>query len=219
MRVWRFTIVALLTILVQGCGPQYQTFYEYTPPRTAEGRACATQCQTIQTYCRSACKSEENSCKQQERYEARQKYDRYVEKQRASNSKIERTPSSFESYRSCGEPACSTNCEEDFRVCYSTCGGQVKATVRCTSGCDQIAQPSAPARATAPIMADYADHGAASPLCRPGARVEVLWDGEWYAAKVTAPARGDGRCPIHYVGYDDNDDEAVPARRIRKPER
>jgi hypothetical protein len=49
-----------------------------------------------------------------------------------------------------------------------------------------------------------------------GARVEVNWQGKWYAAKVLKVERGVHL--IHYLGYDDGWDEWVSTKRIRRPE-
>ena len=54
-----------------------------------------------------------------------------------------------------------------------------------------------------------------APLCQPGQRVEAYSDGEWYEAVVKGPLRSDGRCPVHYEGYDDEDDENVPPKNLR----
>lgn len=46
-----------------------------------------------------------------------------------------------------------------------------------------------------------------------GTRVEVLWNKEWYPARIRARQRGVHQ--IHYDGYDDSDDEWVSTARIR----
>lgn len=52
-------------------------------------------------------------------------------------------------------------------------------------------------------------------LCRRNAAVEVLYDGRWWPATVNADGPVDGRCPIHYLGYEASWDEAAPAERLR----
>jgi len=47
-----------------------------------------------------------------------------------------------------------------------------------------------------------------------GARVEVSWEGKWYAARILKAERGVHL--IHYLGYDDGWDEWVSAKRIRQ---
>ena len=46
-----------------------------------------------------------------------------------------------------------------------------------------------------------------------GTRVEVLWNKEWYPARIRACELGVHK--IHYDGYDDSDDEWVSTARIR----
>ncbi len=45
--------------------------------------------------------------------------------------------------------------------------------------------------------------------------VEVKWNGTWYPATIVE-RRGE-RFQVHYVGYPESDDEAVPLNRIRYP--
>lgn len=78
---------------------------------------------------------------------------------------------------------------------------------------DQVAAAVFSGRAPKPDAAPDA------PLCRPGAAVQVLWEGDWYAARVKGPVRKDGRCPVHYDGYGAEDDEAVTPDRLRAASR
>lgn len=138
MQVWRSVLAGLAALfLIQGCGPIYETTYDYTPPPSDEGRFCATQCQSLQQHCRSDCSHEERACERQKVREAERAYDRYVRERRADKQKVERTLDSFKSYRSCGADECRETCESDFRLCYETCGGTVTGVTRCVAGCDQ----------------------------------------------------------------------------------
>jgi hypothetical protein len=35
-----------------GCGPIYRTNYSFTPPKTPEGKVCASQCDSTQLHCK-----------------------------------------------------------------------------------------------------------------------------------------------------------------------
>ncbi len=52
--------------------------------------------------------------------------------------------------------------------------------------------------------------------CRAGEEVLVDWAGtQWYTAQVRGTLDQDGRCPIHYVNYEELWDEVVPLERMR----
>lgn len=57
--------------------------------------------------------------------------------------------------------------------------------------------------------------GTAAAACAQGDRVLVLSDGAWYAARIKAQPGKDGLCPVHYDGYGNDEDEAVPLKRVR----
>jgi len=59
--------------------------------------------------------------------------------------------------------------------------------------------------------------GPATGLCVMGARVEVLSEGEWYPARVIGAPVSRQRCPIHYEGYGEDEDEMVLPQRMRRP--
>jgi hypothetical protein len=50
--------------------------------------------------------------------------------------------------------------------------------------------------------------------CRKGDRVVALSDGGWYPAQVKAAASSKG-CPVHYEGYDSDEDETLPLKNLR----
>ncbi|GAA0594106.1 hypothetical protein [Caenispirillum bisanense] len=136
MTIRRALWVAAVAVVLQGCGPVYTTHYDYTAPATPEGKACAAQCQVSQTHCRSSCESAQDACRARARLEAVQEYERYAEARTQAGKKIDRSVSSFDRSYSCSSQTCRPGCDDDFRICYSTCGGQVRATVVCTSGCE-----------------------------------------------------------------------------------
>ena len=217
-------LFALVTLLVVGCGPVYETTYDLTPPRSAEGRLCASQCANTQQYCRRNCSLEMDQCKSRAREEGRREYYRYVQERREKGKSIDRSESSFENTYSCSEIACKDECGGDFRNCHVNCGGTVTPHRVCTAFCEDHAAPAAasesltsPSRSAPDSAAPSSQpSSAASSLCRPNARVKVLWEGEWYPAKVKSAMLADGRCPIHYDGYGSSDDEAVTPDRLSK---
>lgn len=207
---WMLLFAALLPL--SACGPLYTTKYTMVPPPTSEGRMCVQQCSQARAYCRQGCKIEKMECSQDARDRAMRDYRAYVRRQQAENKPVRKSPSDFE-YSYCSTSSCDQQCEDDHRGCYTDCGGQVIARQVCTAFCDQA--PRQPQFTAAPVVKPLPGTNAYTPLCRPGERVEVLSDGEWYDAVVTAPLQADGRCPIHYDGYDEDEDEAVGPKRLR----
>lgn len=207
---WLLLFALLLPL--SACGPIYTTEYSFVPPKSAEGRMCVQSCGQGQAYCRHLCQMDKHACVQDARDRAMDDYRAYVRRQNAEKKPIKRNPSDFDRSYACGTSSCESRCESDRRECYRDCGGQVIAREVCTMGCDQIPpQPAAlpyspkPARVAAPH----------APLCQTGEEVEVLYEDDWYEAVVTGPLRPDGRCPIHYEGYDEDEDEAVWPKRLR----
>lgn len=226
-KAWRYVAVAVVAVVLQGCvtDDASQIDYTYTAPPTAAGKQCATQCQTVQRYCREACEARVDACELRSRRQARQEYERYVAQQKARKAKVERTPESFESYGSCSDSQCLDDCGNDFRVCYVNCGGKVRPV--CGGGaCGGTSapppqRPVRPTPAPSPVPPPKVDPNApvskTDGLCRPGAKVEVRSEGEWYAARVKGPLNAKGLCPVRYIGYGKQHDEAVPPRRMRAP--
>ncbi len=111
------------------------TEYTYTPPPTAEGRACVAQCQDNQISCRGVqdrrqsdemqqCKDESAHKQSQCEHDSQIEYDaclRYA-KTDADRKACHRA--------SCDQPGCFTSsnyglCDGDYRACYQNCGGTV----------------------------------------------------------------------------------------------
>lgn len=60
------------------------------------------------------------------------------------------------------------------------------------------------------------DGGSGAGACRAGTEVFVDWAGaQWYQATVRDGPDSKGRCPIHYVDYEEAWDESVPLERLR----
>lgn len=137
MKIVRMLGVAALVLVLQACGPTYQTIYDFTPPASANGRACVSQCQVSQGHCRNACAATVDACQSRMKLQARQDYEHYAKQQANAGREVRRTPASFESLHACSEYSCRQACEGDFRICYGTCGGSVSGTTICTSGCDK----------------------------------------------------------------------------------
>jgi hypothetical protein len=106
-----------LTIGLTGCGPRY--LYTYTPPTTPEGRVCIMQCLNSQQQCSNYNQNLYQQC-QNNRNWAMQNY----------NQCQQNAPDKKSRNHCMAPPACYApspyNCEENYRACYQTCGGQVE---------------------------------------------------------------------------------------------
>lgn len=127
----------ILLTLLAGCGPQFQTFYDYTPPKSATGKQCITTCRLVLETCKGnvnnsyqACltrsSNEQRACESNRRYEWNKKSKDY-----------ECVYNCYCSGEYCPDPDFS-ECEEDYRICYQDCGGRVVGSSRCVANCDQV---------------------------------------------------------------------------------
>lgn len=136
MRSKALGVLLVVAFLVSACGPVYETRYQFTPPTTPQGQLCVNQCQQINLLCRRNCQLESDSCLAREYEQARWRYEDYVRERRAANQPIERSPDDFVYRYNCpSSNSCTPACDNDHRVCYQTCGGQVSATTVCTANC------------------------------------------------------------------------------------
>ena len=128
MRIQAITAALLLS----ACST---TEYVFTPPETAEGKACVERCQASQSSCRhdqdrraerirGQCEAEsarrEEACQVQAPIE-------YAACLKFARTDEERAACALED---CTQPAChaSSNyalCDNDFRFCFQNCGGRI----------------------------------------------------------------------------------------------
>ena len=111
------------------------TEYVFTPPETAEGKACVERCQASQSSCRRdqdaraerirvRCEAEsarrEEACTIQAPIE-------YAACLKFAKTDEERAACALQD---CTQPACHASpsyalCDGDFRICYQNCGGRI----------------------------------------------------------------------------------------------
>lgn len=136
----RFLSLSAALLLLSACGPEYKTFYSFSPPpQSVEATQCLQNCEIQQQQCRlledtrfTACRSEARADKLQCEADGNAQY-------QACLAKNPDKP------KNCSKPYCMENqctndrgsCEESYRTCYSSCGGTVTSRTECVSGCDQ----------------------------------------------------------------------------------
>jgi hypothetical protein len=125
-----YAIVAAL--LLGACAKEYT----FTPPATAEGRACVERCQGAQVSCRRDQDQRADRGRQQCQAEADQREDRckieapieYASCLKYAKSDTERADCRM---RDCTQATCMPSpnyglCDGDYRACYENCGGKVR---------------------------------------------------------------------------------------------
>ena len=120
-------VIIPLLLVVTGCGPHYQTFHTFTPPKSQSGKNCVNRCLENKQGCELQAQRNYNSCVHHAKSEAQNRYALYLAAQVAK-----KTPSkdiqSFEQYSLYQYNSCSdkiTLCASSYRSCYSNCGGHV----------------------------------------------------------------------------------------------
>ncbi|MFN8392204.1 MAG: hypothetical protein U0136_18070 [Bdellovibrionota bacterium] len=124
----RFPLFALLAAV--GCGPVYDTQYQFVPPENASGRSCIFQCENSRQQCRQLEDYRVEDCERHSDYE----------KDRCEEDLYRRKGRDPKWYECTGE-SCTADydrCDETYRSCYQSCGGEVHAETRCVANCDKI---------------------------------------------------------------------------------
>ena len=154
MEILRWTgfggMLVFIIVGLTSCRPQMRVTYAFTPPANPAGRACITQCESVQSQCRVQQQQIAMQCQQQAaaEYQAcsqrsqaayqscQQRADNVHNACQASGNTNCFRPVCFPSI--CIQRRCRPNiamCEETFRRCYTGCGGMVQARHECIAHC------------------------------------------------------------------------------------
>lgn len=116
--IFRLSVTALCTLILSACS---FVRYEYHPPVTEAGRQCAVQCAAI----REMCISNENFRAQNDRAACEQRnhwnYQRCIK--RADDK--DDAKACARSQPMCWASPNTFRCEENYRSCFVSCGGQI----------------------------------------------------------------------------------------------
>jgi hypothetical protein len=113
-----------------GCGPVYNTEYQFSPPDSDAGRACVFQCENSRQQCRQLEEYRADDCQRRASWD-----------QQRCEDDIYRRKGREPKWYECGSESCSADydrCDESYRSCYQSCGGKVNAETRCVANCDKI---------------------------------------------------------------------------------
>lgn len=128
------TLIILCTLV--GCGPVMKTNYTFTPPKKPFGRLCANQCMYSKDNCLRNCHNNVIHCEQSNAIQAQLRYQQYVNMKLMRHEPIDRTVNDFTSYAGCSEFSCKNNCNENYRTCYTNCGGTITSSEECIAFCN-----------------------------------------------------------------------------------
>lgn len=113
---------ALAALLLGGCETVH---YDYAPPATDQGRFCVTQCAAIQESCHgnemARAQNAQSSCQRSEDVRYRECMKRTANAEQEKHCR--------ESRKSCYEYEDTERCAENYRQCFSNCGGTVTKTI------------------------------------------------------------------------------------------
>lgn len=193
----RAAIIALFLALgLSGCGPQYQTTFQYQPPTSVGARQCLVQCQGQRDYCRERAQDRYENCRAARRQEAYIEYRSYLRQMERERKRPVYSVSSFDRSYQCST-ATAGNCTANYNECYQTCGGRVTARTVCVANCDEappatrVAAPPRPVIA-APQNASPRQSVAPASILGTFDVTGTDQDGEDYEGTVTITRRGAG---------------------------
>jgi hypothetical protein len=154
MPSYRNLFIGLAAATLVACGPVYKTTYELTPPQTAEGRLCTSQCQQTKSACQRGGYDRYQLCKERKQAHAERAYNDYRMQQLMQKKPIKKSRRHFYSGYSCRQEASyKKSCEQDFVGCFATCGGKVTPHTICTANCEKAAPPQQMGRTPPPANA------------------------------------------------------------------
>lgn len=123
MMLFLRTIVCVLSFLMMfGCAPTYETYYEYKDIKSGEFANCVSYCKVAKDTCLQKCHRQQSMC------------GTHAKSDLIDGLSKPHADSTLNLYvQQCQESAC--DCDSDYRACYEMCGGKVIKKERCISNC------------------------------------------------------------------------------------
>jgi hypothetical protein len=134
MKLFRYLLLTLATLTLMGCGPIYQTHYDYQLPHSERGKMCVNECLQAKSTCEQMNRMNEESCRDRELKAARYEYQAYRDRQERHHQPVKKSVEDFNHGYRCNQ---SSDCEASYKMCYQNCGGVIKENRVCVAFCDK----------------------------------------------------------------------------------
>ncbi len=138
MNIRKYYCVLAVTLLafIQGCAsPKYETFYDFQPPQTSEGRACIFQCENTKMQCEQLDQMRIANCGDRADID----FQRCTDRAKAEYDRCKASGKQYCAEARCEKTTCSSSgqCDTQYQRCYTTCGGKVTSETRCVANCEK----------------------------------------------------------------------------------
>lgn len=122
MRYLQAVFYGLCCMIVAGCAPTYETYYEYSEDKSGEFVNCVSYCKITKDNCLHKCKQNQDICGV------------HAKSDLMDGLSKPHSVSTLNLYvQQCQDVSC--DCDADYRACYEMCGGKVIKKERCISNC------------------------------------------------------------------------------------
>lgn len=107
--------------------------YDFKDPPKVSGKQCVKRCQKTLRHCLTLCKANDENCDVKAREQAKMSYARYVKQRHVEGKVVINDLNSYYNPLQCEQIMC--HCEEDYRACYTLCGGKATKKRVCVKNC------------------------------------------------------------------------------------
>jgi len=121
----RLIALFVFAVILTGCTTMGRSpsSYKLVMPTTAKGMRCVQRCKTMKNTCYKMCHNVDPSCLDQEKNNAKQRFDNYRQKTVEKEENVEKSWQDFYNPNVCKDTVCG--CHHDYRACVQLCGGQL----------------------------------------------------------------------------------------------
>lgn len=127
-------MIVITTLLLGACSsadmhemfkakPVYQSGYNYTEPKTPEGKTSAMQCQMAQSQCEQMAEMKAETC---------------IAKKEREMAACQKTPGAFCQDKTAECKADTSSCLDKYNRCFQMAGGKAVLETKCVANCENI---------------------------------------------------------------------------------